>query len=315
MVQRATGVNAKLYAKMETTYGAIATGDYQQMPFVTCELGADQPLEANDVLGLGREASPPSRGLITAGGSIVVPVDLQAFGFWMKLLLGPPTTTGSGSNYTHVFVTGAETLPSATVEVGFPQVSSFFQNTGCMVDSIKFPWSTSGKVNATIAIIAQGEAKTTTSQAGTPTKQPLKRFFQSMGSIKLGGSALGSITGAELTLGNGLDPVRTIRDDGKIDGCDLGVATAVGQINARFADTILLDAATSGDSVALSIGWKITLDRSLVVDLPSVYLPRTKRQINGPKGIEMRFNFQCAHEADSTDPLCTVTLKNDVATY
>ncbi|MBI1208026.1 MAG: hypothetical protein GC191_12155 [Azospirillum sp.] len=310
---RATGANAKLYAKLEAAYGDPANGDYAQLPFITCDLGAEQPLEANDVLGLGREPPQPSRGAVTASGTIVVPVDLRDIGFWLSLLLGPPTTTGTAPNFAHAFASGAVALPSATLEVGYPEVPRYFQNAGVMVDSIKFPWAPSGKVNATVAVIAQGESDGAATNAGTPTANVLTRFQQSMGSIKLGGSPLGAITGGELTIANALDPVRTIRADGKIDGCDLGVAAVTGQINARFADTTLLDAATAGNSVALSLGWAIDANKSLTIDLPAVYLPRSKRQITGPKGIEMRFNFQAAKPA--AGPFCTVTLKNDVATY
>ena len=44
-----------------------------------------------------------------------------------------------------------------------------------------------------------------------------------------------------------------------------------------------------------------------------MFLPRSKRQISGPKGIEMRFNFQAAKPASGA--FCTATLKNDVASY
>lgn len=42
---RATGANAKLYAKLEAAYGDPATGDYAQLPFITCDLGAEHWLQ------------------------------------------------------------------------------------------------------------------------------------------------------------------------------------------------------------------------------------------------------------------------------
>ena len=35
-----------------------------------------------------------------------------------------------------------------------PDLPRYFLNTGCMVDIIKFPWATSGKANAPVAVIA-----------------------------------------------------------------------------------------------------------------------------------------------------------------
>jgi hypothetical protein len=47
--------------------------------------------------------------------------------------------------------------------------------------------------------------------------------------------------------------------------------------------------------------------------LPAVYLPRAKRAISGPNGIEARYSFQAAKPASG--PFVTITLKNDVDTY
>ena len=52
---RAIGANAQLLAKVETTYGTAPGGPYARLPFISCDLGSEQPLEANDVLGLGRD--------------------------------------------------------------------------------------------------------------------------------------------------------------------------------------------------------------------------------------------------------------------
>lgn len=310
---RATGANAALCGKPETIYGTAPGGDYNKLPFVSCDLGAEQPLESNDVIGLGREPPAPSRGPVTVTGQIVVPIDLRDLGFWLTLLLGPPTTTGTSPDFVHAFTGGDVSLPSVTLEIGHSEVPRYFQNVGVMVNSIKLPWATSGKANATVAVIAQGETSAATSGTGTPTTRTLTRFQQSQGSISLNGSVLGNVTGGELTIANDLDAVRTIRDDGKIDGCDLGIMSVAGQISVRFADTTLLTAAEAGTAVRLTLGWTISTSRALTVDLPEVYLPRARRPISGPKGIEARYAFQAARPASGA--FCTVTLKNDVASY
>ncbi len=312
-MSRAIGANAQLLAKVEATYGTAPGSNYARLPFISCDLGAEQPLEANDVLGLGRDPPEPSRGVVTDQGNIVVPVDLRDIGLWLKGLFGPPATTGTTPTFTHVFSSGAASLPSLALEIGMPDLPRYFLNTGCMVDSIKFPWATSGKANATVAVIAQGEIDTGTSGGGAPTSRVLRRFQQSMGVVRKDGAALGNVTGGELTYANKLSAVRTIRDDGKIDGCDLGVAACTGQISVRFADTVLLDAASAGTPVALSLGWIIDDDHSLLFDLPAVYLPKAKNPISGPGGIEAKYNWQAAKPA--TGAFVTVTLKTDVDSY
>lgn len=310
---RATGANAQLLGAFESAYGTAPSGNYMRLPFVSCDLGAEQPLEASDVLGLGRDPAEPSRGVVTVQGNIVVPVDLRDIGVWLKGLFGPPTTTGTAPQLTHVFTSGATALPSLALEIGMPEVPRYFLDTGGLVDGIKFAWAASGKANATVSLIAQGEGHGASSSGGTPTGRALRRFQQAMGVIRKDGATLGNVTGGELTYANGLAAVRTIRDDGKIDGCDLGVAACTGQISARFADTTLLDAASAGTPVALSLGWVIDTDHSLLIDLPAVHLPRAKHPISGPAGIEARYAWQAAKPA--TGAFVTVTLKNDVESY
>ena len=310
---RAIGANAQLLAKPEAVYGTVPTGNFARLPFISCDLGSEQPLEANDVLGLGRDPPEPSRGVVTAQGNLVVPIDLRDIGLWLRGLFGPPVTSGTTPTFTHVFSSGATTLPSLALEIGMPDVPRYFLNLGCMVDSIKFPWATSGKANATVAVIAQGETNAAITGGGIPTSRVLRRFQQAMGVVKKSGVTLGNVTGGELTYANKLSAVRTIRDDGKIDGCDLGVSACTGQISIRFADTILLDAASAGTPVALTLGWVIDADHSLLFDLPAVYLPKAKNPISGPGGIEARYNWQAAKPASGS--FVTATLKNDVDTY
>jgi hypothetical protein len=62
-----------------------------------------------------------------------VPVDLINIGHWLRLLLGAPTTTGS-TNFIHTFGSGAASLPSNAMEIGYPDVPSFDVCTGVRAD-------------------------------------------------------------------------------------------------------------------------------------------------------------------------------------
>jgi hypothetical protein len=310
---RATGANAQILAREETTYGTAAEGDYHRFGFVSADLGAEQPLEDDDVLGQGREPMAPDRGAVDVEGKIVVPVDLRDIGFWLKLLMGAPVT-GDSANFTQVYRSGAAALPSATIEIGHPGVPAYFANTGAQANSIEWIWATSGKANATIGLIAQRETRATDSRGGTPIRRPFQRFSQFRGSIKKGGERLGGVTGGKLTYSNNLDKVRTIRDDALIDGCDPLIPSVKGEITVRFADTVLMDAASAGATVALEFGWSIDADKSLVIGLPEVYLPKPKLPITGPGGVQATYAFQGGNAAGAGH-VCTITLKNDVDSY
>jgi hypothetical protein len=310
---RAYGANAQLLGKFETVYGTPPSGNYIKFPFVSSDLGSEQGLIASDLLGQGRDPSQPIRDVIRVEGNVVVPVDLRNFGHWLKALFGAPTTTGTGP-YTHTFVSGAASLPSLALEVGMPEVPIFFMESGVRVNSAQLSFARSGAANATLNCIAQGESDATTTGGGTPTTATLTRFNQFQGSIKKDGLQLGNVTGAQLTYTNNLERIETIRSDGKIDGADPTIAALTGNIEVRFADTALIDAATDNTPMELAFAYVIDADKSLTFTAHEVYLPKPKLAISGPGGVQATFDWQAA-KATSPARMLTVVLKNDVASY
>lgn len=311
---RARGANAVMAAAFETTYGTAPVSGFKKLPFVSAALGDEQGLIASDLLGYGREPLPPSRDVVNNEGNVVVPVDLRNFGNWLKLLMGAPTSVETTGVYAHTFVSGSLTLPSMTVQIGMPEVPSYGVNVGVRANTMQIQLQRSGLLTATMGLIAQGETRFAASQAGSPTEAVIERFSQFQGEVKRDGAAVGNIVSAELTYSNNLDKVEVIRPDGRIADADPGLVAVTGTVTVRFADTTLLDQASSGDPCELSFGWSIETDKSLLVTLHSVFLPRPKTPIQGPAGVQAAFSWQAAK-----DPIlgrsCTVVLTNDAATY
>lgn len=89
---RAYGSSAGLLLKRESTYGTRATGNYFKMPFTSCNLGSEQGLIDDPVLGLGRDPAQPLLDVINNDGDIVVPVDPRYLGLWLTGIFGNPDT-------------------------------------------------------------------------------------------------------------------------------------------------------------------------------------------------------------------------------
>jgi hypothetical protein len=310
---RAYGANAQLLAAFETTYGVAPASGFVKFPFVSSSLGSEQGLIDSDILGQGRDPAAPSRDVIKVEGDMVVPVDLRFFGHWLKVLLGDPATSGTGP-YDHVFGSGAMALPSLAVEVGMPEVPAFFLIGGVRLNSLQMNFQRSGHANATFNAIGQGETKSNASQGGTPATLAFKRFGQFQGQVKLDGAPLANLTGANLTYTNNLERIETIRSDGKIDGADPTIAALTGAIEVRFADTALLDKATSGEPVALEFSYVISATEKLMIEAHEVYLPKPKRAISGPGGIQASFDWRAASNMIA-GLMMSVTLTNDVEIY
>jgi len=310
---RAQGARSQLAAAFETTYGTAPASGFMQMPFASASLGAEQPLLASELLGYGRDPLAPIKDAVTADGDIKVPLDAEAFGFWLKAAFGNPTTTGT-TNKTHTFRSGSWNLPSMAIEVAMPEIPRFAMYTGCVLDQLSLQMQRSGLLTADVKLVAQGENVATATAAGTPTGYALQRFGHFNGAIKRNGTALGNIVSADLTYSNNVERIETIRSDGRIDGADPSIAALTGKIDVRFADNTLMTQALNGTSASLEFSWVISANVSLTITAHAVYLPRPRVEIQGPQGIQASFDWQAAYDSVAGQ-MCTVVLKNQVANY
>ena len=250
---RAQGARAQMALAFETTYGTPPAGGFTKMPFASTTLGSEQPLLNSELLGYGRDPLAPIKDAVTADGNVVVPIDAAAFGFWLRAAFASPVTTGAAPGpFTHEFRSGAWSLPSMSIETGMPEVPRYAMYSGCVLDSVTWQMQRSGLLTATASLVAQGEAFSSTSAAGTPADLDLQRFGHFNGSITRNGQPLGNIISAEITYANNLDRVETIRSDGRIDGADPSIAALTGKIEVRFADQVLVNQAIVGDPCALT---------------------------------------------------------------
>ena len=313
-MSRAYGWNARMLLGFETAYGTPPLpAEFHLVPFVSSDLDSSQGLIESNVLGLGRDPTAPFQDVINVDGDIVVPVDLRNIGLWIKALLGAPATTGDDP-YTHAFISGATTLPSLSIETGLPEIPDYPLFTGVRANSMAFNFARSGEAQITVGLIGQGETPQAVTFSDTEIEFDYTRFSQFQGSVKQGGIVLANVTSASVTYSNNLEKIETIRDDGKIDGVDPGVASLSGNIAVRYADNTLMDKARSGTPIDLELSYIIDADRKLVITCHEVYLPKPKRSLSGPGGIEASYDFQGAKDS-TLGKMLTITLTNDVESY
>jgi len=311
---RAQGARAQMALAYETVYGTPPVGGFTKMPFASTSLGSEQPLLNSELLGYGRDPLAPIKDAVTADGDVVVPLDAEAFGFWLKAAFGAPTTTGAEAPYTHTFQSGAWTLPSMSIETSMPEVPRFAMYSGCVLDQISWQMQRSGLLTATARLVAQGETLATATSAGTPADIDLKRFGHFNGAISRNGTALGNVVSAEITYANNLDRIETIRNDGNIDGADPSIAALTGRIEVRFADSTLVNQAFNGDPCEITSAYVLPSGESFTFTIHAVYLPRPRIEISGPQGVQATFEWQAARDA-VLGRMCTATLINDIEEY
>ena len=310
---RAQGARAQMALAFETVYGTAPVTGYKLMPFASATLGSEQPLISSELLGYGRDPLAPIKDAITADGEVVIPIDVDGFGTWLKAAFGAPTTTGTTPK-THTFNSGSLTLPSFSIETGMPEVPRYAMYAGCMVDSLNWQMARSGLLTATASIVAQGETIATSTAAGIPADIALKRFGHFNGAITRNGGNIGNVVSADINYANNLDRIETIRADGKIDGADPSIAALTGNVVIRFADQSLVNQALNGEPCTLEFSYTLASGEHLTLTAHAVYLPRPRIEISGPQGVQATFDWQAASDV-VVGRMCTVTLTNERETY
>lgn len=311
---RAYGWNAQLLMAEENEYGVWPEGGFRKVPFISSTLDSEQNLVSSNVLGLGRDPTQPFQDVINVDGDLAVPVDIRNLGVWLKAIFGKPSTTANNGVYEHVFESGKIIIPSYSLEVGLPEVPQYIRFSGVRANSIAFNFQRSGEAQVTLNLMAQSETGATGSTENTPQVFAYTRVSQFQGYIKSGGTLLANITAASATYSNNLEKVETIRNDGLVEAIDLGVASLSGSISARYGDNILLDKARDGTPVDVELGYNLSDTQKLVIECHEVYLPKPKRSIDGPNGIECSYDFQGA-KSQELGKMMTIKLINDVECY
>lgn len=315
MGTRAYGMFVLQRVRQEGDWGQGGSGNWTRRPFYSSALGMQQGLVTEPrLLGLGREPPKPTLDVIDVDGDVVVPVDVRHIGFWLKMLMGPPATTGAGP-YVHAYTSGVSTLPSCEREHQHTKTGVHSLVKGIKVDTMRLEWARRGKAQATLGCHGRTEDLSDTPAAGTDDPVAYDDFQPRMASLTLGGTLLANVVGAQLTYSNGIYRVENIRPDGLIDGLDEGPVSINGELNIRFHERALLDQAVAGTPVELELGYvHPTAGHSLLLTVHEVYLSRPKTETQGPDGVQARHAFEAAANTAAGASM-TATLTNDLPGY
>jgi hypothetical protein len=252
----------------------------------------------------------------TGGNSFTLAASAVAVTASGATLTGGAATGG----YRHTWKIDAASLttPSATAEVGMPEVPSFAANYGLKANTYGVPLQRSGNLNATIGTIAQGETPVAAETIeGAPTVLVMRKFSAFSGTARRNGMPFGpSLVSGQFNYSNGADPLPTVgRGDGRIGGVDEGMAGVTGSVGMRYDSTEMQTQAENGEASELAFSWAIPGTTFALRHVAhAVYLPKAKRPITGPGAIQADYNWQGAQDA-VTGRLVTFILDNDVEEY
>ena len=309
------GRNTQLLMQKETTFRtAPATPSAIRLKYSELEIadGADY-LDDPTVTGataLARKRDLREEGWKASGKSILC---LNDIGFWLSLLWGPPTTTGTGP-YTHNFTLDLSERPTALIDLAYNSGTLVRRWLGAALNSMK--WSITGDEQSfdwELIPAVEVRPRPTAVWDASPTEYAKARACSAKGQVSDGSNTIGRVSEADIEI------VNDFESHNLADGADgfgvhiLGQPAISGKITAVFGDDTSLLAYMEGHtSVDLSLT-SATADgsASLTVNLPAVELGKQKHSVKTSKGMMIEADWR-AHDT-TTAP--TITLVNGVASY
>lgn len=298
----AKGSASKIQVDFESTFAAdpgVPSG--RVLPFNSCDLVATAATITPGTITGNRNPVQSARGNVSVDGSIVVPVDLNCFGFWLKGLLGAPTTTGASDPYTHTYKVGAS-IPSMVIEKMFTNISQYEKFNGCKINSMKLGFGGDGELVATLDIMGAKQTLSGTTYDSTPTAITLDRVSNFQAALKEGGSAISIVTAGEINFENGLDGgLYCVGGSGQRGDIPEGFVKVSGSITALFQDLTLLNKALAATESSMELTFT-SGTHSLAIKIPELTYERTSPAIKTAGGltVDMKFNGYYNNDGDAT---------------
>ena len=314
------GKTANLLFGDQVDFSTPAPVNYISTPFYSENLGESEPQESDPLLGFARnnnrDQTAPAPGLITMGGDIVVPMDVNHLPYWLTMLFGAPTTAGAGP-YTHEFSSGGEVLPFRTIEIEKRSGAAFFQNIGCLASGFSFDTARSnGFRQATVSLVGRSQNKLAVTGGGVPAAQlALAQIPAAKGLMRIDSVVAANFLGGSFSYQNNPTASDDLTGDSYMAGYTLDDdASCGGAGRVRYVNDAYYDIMQAGNPVAVELEFELSASQKVLFAMPAVRFEKTPfASVAGPGGLQAEFNFRA--EQTTVAPMLTVTVTNTIATY
>lgn len=318
---RPRGRNIVALHGWQSSFGTAATsGGYRPVSLYSKGMSESEPFEEDPVLSAGghnnRDPNDPAPGLKQGAGPLVVPLCLNQIGIWMTGLFGPPTTDEDDGVFTHVFASGGEVLPAATVEI-MKAAGVFRRHIGVGLNTARFQVAReAGFRRVELSTVFRNTTKHTASQAGAPgAALALNRVVAARGIVRIDDVAVGPVNSLDASYDNRMTPREHVSDDALLAGFDLDQeAASTVTIGVRLTNAAHADLAGDGATHKVEVEYPgVTAGQKLILEWAAVRFPPTDPAIEGPGGIEITLEGRAQQKADA--PMLTATLVNAISSY
>jgi hypothetical protein len=312
---QAKGQLSQIVIDWETTFNtdpSAAAGI--NLPFNSCGVKASQNMITPATITGRRDAVEPAFGNIDVRGACVVPVDAIGIGYWLKALMGAPTTSQSAAPYIHTFTIG-DSVPSFLMDVGFTDIGQYFKYNGCKVDGLTMATGGDGELVATIDVIGAKETVAQAAYDASPTAVTFTRFNNFQAALSEGGSPMLRCKLMNLSIKNNLDgDSYVIGSNGYRVQLLEGSCTVEGSVQILFEDVALYTKASNITESSLELVFTNSTN-VMTITLPEVKFKKGGPAIENQGGVILELPFSGFYQNSSENSVIQVELRNGLASY
>lgn len=309
----------------EVTYKSTTSVTKGMLAYYSeCSLAASRNAIQPNTISADRSRAKPGAGNIDVSGNLNVELAPETVGFYLRHILGAPTTSGSSAPYTHTFRPKA--LPTGLIIekdwTGAGIASKVEQFLGCRVGQATFDFPQEGA--ATLAMQINGAKYTIASAVldASLADPGHTGWFAPDVAVLLGGSLVSNVKSAQITIANNFDTGRyTLGSSGERIDMPEGFADVSGQVTAIVDTTLFsafIDKAQARTDTTLELtavfgtGLGTAGNEGISFKLDHAIIDLATPPITSPGGMEVTFNFT-SFKSGSTDKGLLVVFKSPLA--
>ena len=207
------------------------------------------------------------------------------------------------------------TMPSLTIEQGYPDVNVFQQFAGVRISKLGFKFGGDAELTASVDVMGCNETLAATTFDAAAKAVNFLPFQNLNATIKEGGVTVANILSCDINFDFGLDgDSYAIGGKGFRTYIDPGTVSISGTIKAFFQNKDLLNKAVNGTESSLELRLEQN-DWSLTFKLPELVYERQSPGIDGPRGVNIELPFKAYYRADAGKSASIITLVNNQELY
>jgi hypothetical protein len=265
-------------------------------------------------------------GLHSSGGDIVFDVRPISIGHILRAVLGPPTTSGVASAYTHTFVPRTTDfsadcpLNPVTLEIN-RDLGQAHQYAGAVFNSLRLEFGAAQKLlRATVNGFSKGKPTLIAKTAPTyETVEPFKwrQLAFKLGDTLAGAAALAYLESFGMTITNNVAGTETAGGAatdaiGRVDRTGLRVVDV--QMTLAISDLVEHNKFLASNDRAVDLTFSMDANTSLQIKLPRVRYEAFPVNVGGPGRYSIQVTGKAKFDATAQHDV-QVVLKNSQATY